>query len=250
MDALVPASSDFVCGWVNGNDYELAHETFGMIQFFARVFQATRNVGVQRSLCTRRTFGTSSLQSPRARSWQFCLSTHARNVNLFQLLVQSSPLFSDSNRQPNWTALAVVWAGHADGRNIFYKLPEHLKTYYKTWTDFCNEQNTISLNAEASRRIRALVRSAPTNVTIKAPTALPTTLRDSLAVSPCVDIDEVNSWQIGKLLADHALQRSAVHYLYADTTSMHMHSSVTGSSRERKRKAGSHHYYYYTASGN
>ncbi|KAG1737730.1 hypothetical protein EDB19DRAFT_1829328 [Suillus lakei] len=33
MDALVPASSNFWCGWVNGNDYELTHETFGMIQF-------------------------------------------------------------------------------------------------------------------------------------------------------------------------------------------------------------------------
>ncbi|KAG1721544.1 uncharacterized protein EDB91DRAFT_1256467 [Suillus paluster] len=28
MDALVPESSDFQCGWVNGNDYELTHETF------------------------------------------------------------------------------------------------------------------------------------------------------------------------------------------------------------------------------
>jgi hypothetical protein len=32
MDAIVPESSEFMCGWVNGNDYELAHKTFGMIQ--------------------------------------------------------------------------------------------------------------------------------------------------------------------------------------------------------------------------
>jgi hypothetical protein len=43
--------------------------------------------------------------------------------DLFQLLVHSSPLFVNSAlRQPNWTALTVVWTGHADGRHIFYKV--------------------------------------------------------------------------------------------------------------------------------
>ncbi|KAG1847003.1 hypothetical protein DFJ58DRAFT_843319 [Suillus subalutaceus] len=231
----VPASSNFRCGWVNGNDYELAHETFGMIQFLPVFFKPLGmlefNEVFAREQNIRHKFIAESQGTLMA-----ILPVHTRD--LFQLLVQSSPLFSDSNRQPNWSALAVVCAGHADGRNIFYKLPEHLKTYYKTWTDFCNEQNTISLNAEASRRIRALIRSASTNVTIKAPTALPTTLRDSLAASTCVDINEVNPRQIGKLLADHALQRSAVHYLYGDT--MHVHPSVAGSLRERKRKADNH----------
>ena len=63
------------------------------------------------------------------------------------------------------------------------------------------------------------------------------TLRDSLTVSPSVDITEVNlnSWQIGKLLADHSLQQSAVLYFYGDIADAH--SAVAGSSRERKRKA-------------
>jgi len=90
---------------------------------------------------------------------------------------------------------------------------------------------------EASQRIRALVRSSPATVAINAPRALPMTLRDSLTVSLSVDIMEVNlnSWQIGKLLADHSLQQSAVLYLYGDTANAH--SAVAGSSRERKRKA-------------
>ncbi|KAJ8582357.1 hypothetical protein M405DRAFT_876164 [Rhizopogon salebrosus TDB-379] len=220
-DAIIPGGSDFVHGWVNGNDYELAQETFGMIQFSPTFF---------------RPLGMLDFNEVFAREQKIChkfiaesqgtlvaiLPVHTcEERDLFQLLIHSSPLFADSTiRQPNWTALAVVWAGHADGRHIFYKacLPEHLKAYYKTWTDFCNEQNTISLNAEASQRIRALVRSSPPNVHINAPTTLPTTLRDSLAVSPSVDITEVNSWQIGKLLADHALQQSAVLYLYGDGT--------------------------------
>ena len=85
---------------------------------------------------------------------------------------------------------------------------------------------------EASQRIRALVRSSPANVAINAPTAPPMTLRDSLTVSPSVNIMEVNlnSWQIGKLLADHSLQQSAVLYLYGDTANAH--SAVAGSSRK------------------
>ncbi|KAG1721543.1 uncharacterized protein EDB91DRAFT_1256463 [Suillus paluster] len=215
-----------------------SRNTFGMIQFSPAFFKPLRMLEFNEVFAHEQNIRHKFVAESQGTLMAILPVHTCEERDLFQLLVQSSPLFSDSNRQPNWTALAVVWAGHADGRNIFYKLPEHLKTYYKTWIDFCNEQNTISLNAEVSRRIRALVHSAPTNVTIKAPTALPTTLHDSLAVSLCVDIDEVNSWQIGKLLADCALQRSAVHYLYAD--SMHVHPLVAGSSRERKRKADNH----------
>ncbi|KAG6370815.1 hypothetical protein JVT61DRAFT_11026 [Boletus reticuloceps] len=120
------------------------------------------------------------------------LPVHSREErDLFRLLMQSSPLFSDAtNRQPNWTSLAAVWATHANGKTIFYKLPEHLKAYYKTWNDYCDENNTIAQNTAAAKRIRTLVRSSPPNITnIVAPTALPQTLRSTLTINatPVVD---------------------------------------------------------------
>ncbi|KAG1848574.1 hypothetical protein F4604DRAFT_130963 [Suillus subluteus] len=221
-------------GWVNGNDYEQTCETFGMIQFSPAFFKPLGmmefNGTFAREQRLRHQFVAESQGTLMA-----VLPIHTREErDLFQLLVTSSPLFADPARQPNWVSLAVIWAGHADGRKIFYKLPEHLKVYYKTWTDFCNEHNTVALNVEASQRIRALVRSIPANIPINAPTAVPTTLRDSLTICPSVDITEVSSWQIGKILADHTLQQSAVHYLYADA--VQARATVAGPSRAAKRK--------------
>ncbi|KAG1871812.1 hypothetical protein DFJ58DRAFT_722558 [Suillus subalutaceus] len=190
MDALVPESSNFRCGWVNSNDYELAHKTFSMIQFLPVFFKPLGMLEFNEVFACKQNIWHKFIAESQGTLVAILPGHTHKERDLFQLLIQSSPLFSDSNQQPNWTALAVVWAGHADGHNIFYKLPEHLKTYYKTWTDFCNEQNTISLNTEASWRIRALICSAPTNVTIKAPTALPTTLHDLLAASPLTKPDE------------------------------------------------------------
>ncbi|KAG2038644.1 hypothetical protein BDR03DRAFT_1043632 [Suillus americanus] len=174
-------------GWVNSNDYEQTRKTFGMIQFSPAFFKPLRMMEFN--------------------------STFACKQRLPHQFVAE---LQDPAQQPNWVSLTVIWAGHADGWRIFYKLSEHLKVYYKTWTDFCNEHNTVALNVEASQRIRALVRSIPMNIPINAPTAVPTTLRDSLTICPSVDITEVSSWQIGKILADHTLQQSAVHYPYAN----------------------------------
>ncbi|KAG1831167.1 hypothetical protein F4604DRAFT_1864865 [Suillus subluteus] len=202
-------------GWVNGNDYEQTCETFRMIQFSPAFFKPLGmmefNGTFAREQRLRRQFVAESQGTLMA-----VLPIHTREErDLFQLLVTSSPLFADPARQPNWVSLAVIWAGHADGRKIFYKLPEHLKVYYKTWTDFCNEHNTVALNVEASQRIRAL-------------------FHDSLTICPSVDITEVSSWQIGKILADHTLQQSAVHYLYADA--VQARATVAGPSRAAKRK--------------
>ncbi|KAG2059870.1 hypothetical protein BDR06DRAFT_967438 [Suillus hirtellus] len=148
-DALVPESSDFWCGWVNGNDYELAHETFSMIQCLPAFFKPLGMLEFDEVFAHEQNIQHKFIAESQGMLMAI-LPVHTREEHdLFQFLIQLSPLFLDSNWQPNWTALTVVWAGHADGYNIFYKLPEHLKTYYKTWTDFCNEQNTILLNAES-----------------------------------------------------------------------------------------------------
>lgn len=37
--------------------------------------------------------------------------------------------------QPNFEAMAQWWSSAADGTSIFYKLKEHLATYYRTWME-------------------------------------------------------------------------------------------------------------------
>lgn len=157
----------------------------------------------------------------------------------FHLLVHSSPLFLDiATRQPNWTSLTAVWATHANGKIIYYKvlnltmavtseadmviipqLLEHLKVYYKIWNNYCNESNTIALNTNAANRIHVLLRSQPSDLNPTTPTALLMTLQDTLAApNPSTTLGKVFSpWQIGNLLNHHVLQQLALLYLYADT---------------------------------
>ena len=46
--------------------------------------------------------------------------------------------------------MAAWWSGQADGKTIFYKLPEHLSTYHKKWL----ERRNISQSMVASEPMR------------------------------------------------------------------------------------------------
>ena len=257
IDALKPCSAQLRGQWVNGNDYDHTNESFGIIQFKPDFFkplgmfeyndQYARDQQIHHQWVAEQQ-GTLVAVLP--------VHTHEEH-DLFRLLVHSSPLFSDvATRQPNWTSLAAVWATHANGKTIFYKvrdlttaitvtsqadsviipqLPEHLKAYYKIWNDYCNESNTIALNTDAANRIRALLRSQTSDLNPTAPTALPMTLRGTLAApNPGTTLEIFSPWQIGNLLDHHSLQQSALLYLYADTahqTTTRSNAATTTTSR-------------------
>ena len=39
------------------------------------------------------------------------------------------------NGTPDFEGMAAWWTAKADGKNIFYKMHEHLESHYKKWTD-------------------------------------------------------------------------------------------------------------------
>ncbi|KAF8134402.1 hypothetical protein EV363DRAFT_1561939 [Boletus edulis] len=241
IDALKPSSAQLRGQWVNGNDYDHANESFGIIQFKPDFFKPLGMFEYNDQYAHDQQIHHRWVAEQQG-TLVAVLPVHTREErDLFRLLVHSSPLFSDvATRQPNWTSLAAVWATHANGKTIFYKvrglttrqtaitsqadlvvtpqLPEHLKVYYKIWNDYCNESNTIALNTDAANRIRALLRSRPLDSNPTAPTALPMTLRDTLAApNPSTTLEIFSPWQIGNLLDHHSLQQSALLYIYADT---------------------------------
>jgi hypothetical protein len=57
---------------------------------------------------------------------------------------QQRQLFS--GREPDWIEFAKVWSNHANGRDIFYKTPEHLKSHSNKWDDSRTFANTVSRN--------------------------------------------------------------------------------------------------------
>ncbi|KAK2467284.1 hypothetical protein APHAL10511_000833 [Amanita phalloides] len=260
LDLTGPAMATVLQGqlqWVNGNDYTTLNEAFGMIKFDSTFITPLGMLPYHDRYAHEQQIHYRYI-AERQGTMMAVLPVHTRaERDLFQLLTHSSPLFLQSNNQPNWSALAAVWAGHADGKNIFYKmpfhliwlpllhiqlnglqqLPEHLKSYHKTWLDFHNEQNTIALNAEAAQRIRILVRAQPAGLNINAPTMLPATLRDSItagATQVASAVHDLDSWQIGKLLGDHMLQQSAINYTYSNIMPR---ARAAGPSGSAKRKA-------------
>ncbi|KAG2224491.1 hypothetical protein INT45_010557, partial [Circinella minor] len=49
--------------------------------------------------------------------------------------------FSESyinHRIPDFEVFAKIWSTIVDGKNFFYKTPEHLRSYYNVWKDFQN----------------------------------------------------------------------------------------------------------------
>jgi hypothetical protein len=55
-----------------------------------------------------------------------------------------------SHGQPNFDAMCQWWSSQANGKTIFYKLREHLSTYYKTWIE--HHQGIRTLIASENQR--------------------------------------------------------------------------------------------------
>jgi hypothetical protein len=45
--------------------------------------------------------------------------------------------------KPNFQKMATWWSGKADGKHIFYKLPEHLSAYHKKWLERRNQSQSL-----------------------------------------------------------------------------------------------------------
>jgi len=221
-------------GWVNGNDYDNAGETFGIMQLdpearetygmLPNIPQSARETKVRHQWLAERQ-GTMFAITP----------VHTREErDIFTLLMESSRAFSNKS-QPDWTRLASEWSSHCNGKTVFYKvtcqshctvhlhshivhtqLPQHLRSYFKVWNDFCNENNTIAANNEASERIRALLQPQP----CKVPTIIstrPDPLENTVNAPQSVPQPEMNAWQLSKILGDHRLQQSTLQMMYQGT---------------------------------
>ncbi|CDO73771.1 hypothetical protein BN946_scf185015.g99 [Trametes cinnabarina] len=203
-------------GWVNGDDYQRAAETFGIVRFSETTRQRLGMLPYSADFV--RDQGPRHQYLSERQGTRFAvLPVHTRaERDLFHLLIGSTS--TSGSGQPEWERLSSTWSGHADGQHIFYKLPEHLKAYYKTWLDFCNENNSLALNVHACQRIRALLRPAP-RVLAPIKTAIPVPLSDaistSVAITNATDVD-VSTWGIHQLLARHQTAQFSIQYQYGD----------------------------------
>jgi hypothetical protein len=122
------------------------------------------------------------------------------------------------------------------------QLPEHVKTYYKTWQDYQNEKVSVTLTNNAVSRIRHLLENSTSNLPMIS-ALIPQPPADNIK-SPSqhrghtVSTMLTNSgkWQIESLLDTHRLAHSSVGYRYLQNilSSTPSQSSSTAGSRKRK----------------
>jgi hypothetical protein len=108
-------------GWVNGNDYQDAGETFGIMRFDPKVRDTygmhPYNPEIAQEMKTRHRW-----LSERQGVMFAAVPVHTRDErDIFALLMETSKAFSNRG-QPDWTRLANEWSTHCDGKTVFYKV--------------------------------------------------------------------------------------------------------------------------------
>ncbi|TFY76543.1 hypothetical protein EWM64_g7467, partial [Hericium alpestre] len=221
--------------WVNTWDYKESEESFGILPISpttrASLGMLDYHPDFGRDQKIHHQWLASAQQTRHA-----VLPVHtAEERALFCLLAGDTKGLFAGKASPNWVAIAAEWSGHCDGQKIFYKLPEHLKTYFKTWHVNCNEQNSIEDNRAAYERIRtalsAQVRSLPI-----LPADQPASLASQIAPSEPSETTGPSSWHVSALLGNHSTRQSLIQHVYGEHAPT---GAAASSSSKRKAPAAS-----------
>ncbi|KAK0222337.1 hypothetical protein IW262DRAFT_1250109, partial [Armillaria fumosa] len=73
------------------------------------------------------------------------LTVHmSEEKQLFSDCMLNEPSFTATpDSDPIWLDTVKIWNHRANGETIFYKLIEHLKTFYSTWRKNMNAKHTM-----------------------------------------------------------------------------------------------------------
>ncbi|KAM6501786.1 hypothetical protein JOM56_001763 [Amanita muscaria] len=208
-------------GWVNGNKYQRTQEMFGVLPLPKsqkdRLGMHDFNSNFSAATKTRHQYLAYQQNTLTA-----ILPVHTKAERaLFRALVidmSSNGLFS-GRKQPNWENVAGRWSQHADGREIFYKLPEHLKAYWKKREESNAEKNAIKINKASYDEVARLLQPPPSAIPhalIANAQPISQQVRSGHAVeSAAPDADgEVERWNLSLLLGRHSIQQFAIQYSY------------------------------------
>ncbi|KAG6848519.1 hypothetical protein H0H93_016335 [Arthromyces matolae] len=202
-------------GWVNGNNFARSTEVFGILpisgDFCTRLGMLVYHPEFAREFKIRHQY-LALRQNTRVA----ILPIHTPDERgLFKLLLANPDGPFSGRTEPNWMDVAAQWNNHANGLTIFYKLPEHLKSYWKKWQENANEKNSISINrATFDNIVRSL--SLPQSSIPHVMSGQPQSVRDQIDPSTEIPTTIVEPWKITQYLGRHSLQQSTVHFHYGE----------------------------------
>lgn len=80
-----------------------------------------------------------------------------KEFDLYHKALSPGGDYFSANKKPDFDRMARWWSSHADGKDIFYKLKEHLESHFKTWETSRNTH--VSLVASKDQRALNLKRT-------------------------------------------------------------------------------------------
>lgn len=109
-------------GWVNGNKYLESEESFGVLPIAEDIQTKLGMLAYHPGYATTMKIRYPYLAARQGtRTAVVPIHTKAERI-LFKMLIHETNGLFAGKREPNWDTVAVRWAGHSDGVNIFYKV--------------------------------------------------------------------------------------------------------------------------------
>ncbi|SJL13797.1 uncharacterized protein ARMOST_17245 [Armillaria ostoyae] len=216
-----------VTGWVNGGDYEPSAESFGILPLSTPVQE---KLGM---LPYHYNFAVDTKMRHHQLAWHqgtriAILPIHTPEERaVFRALVKQPNGEFSKPTKPNWITVARKWMSYCDGVKVFYKLPEHLKNYFKTWSEYRNQDNSVELNKIALTHLQSLLDVPPTTskslptITVEAKLPLDKQVdsnRRIHAPDPEFDLTDPDGarWRFHYLLSGQGCLQSAIQFQYGD----------------------------------
>ncbi|KAK0246140.1 hypothetical protein EDD85DRAFT_944545 [Armillaria nabsnona] len=154
IHTYVPTSHP-VTGWINGDLYIPTTEVFGILPIPTSI-QVSSAITSFNEVDPPKKFQYLA----RKQGTRFTvLTVHtAEEKQLFSDCMLNEPLFTAAPKsEPVWLDFVKIWNNRADGETIFYKLIEHLKTYYLMWKSTMNAKHTIIATYNTQKPINKLI---------------------------------------------------------------------------------------------
>ncbi|KAI0704374.1 hypothetical protein BC835DRAFT_1317043 [Cytidiella melzeri] len=234
-----------VIGWVNGRDYASSNEVFGILPLPPSTRQKLGLLPYNEALAKGENIKHANLAKQQNSTYAILPVHTSHERHLYRLIRRQYDGLFTQRSQPDWVALAMLWSTHCDGVKVFYKLPEHLKSYHKRWLEIRNEEDSIESSREAYEAIRKALEADSRRIPA-IPVAERTTISEE--ISPLSRIThhdehdlEVSEWQVANALGQHSrMQESRLFKYMPDNPSAQPTVTAYSSSNDKgkKRAAG------------
>ncbi|GBE79021.1 hypothetical protein SCP_0202180 [Sparassis crispa] len=164
-DAFVPmASRGSLTGWINGDDYEQTNENFGILPLSSSARKRLAMQEYDAEFAKKEKIRHQHLAMQQRTQIPILPLHTAEERALYRMLVKQPGGHFAGKTQPNWVSLARDWSRYCNGVHVFYKLPEHLKNYHKTWNEIRNKENSVEQHKDAYIRIQNALVAPPISI--------------------------------------------------------------------------------------